>query len=593
MKYMKKCSVMIILMILFIAYPKVEAKNDMIVKQDSKKVSSSKTIDGTSIIINGKEKEAEDKPKCQYKEGEVIITYEQSFWNSKTKLSLDSMINKYIVDETIEFDEIKIDSDNTVSISDDDSIESTLAVSLVKSDKHTTKELINLFKDKEWIISVEPNYMIQTTSITNDTYSQYQWALDNTGQITEIKGLDINPISTSSGNEKVIAVLDSGVDYTHEDLKNVMWVNPYSKKEVPGTYGYDFINNDDDPMDDNLHGTHVAGIIASNANNNVGISGTVLGADNIRIMALKVGDNKGVIDLYSTIEAYNYIYKVQELGTNVIAVNNSWAGPIVLNNVETEEFMKSLTSAINLVGEKGALSVCSASNEGIELDENGNCYFDISYVDDEENVITENKLCKYIPCGLDSDYVISVGASTSEDKLASFSNYGKSIDILAPGTEILSTVLDKNEDEVFSRFIPAIYTEEKKNKTCDIYYDFENCDIKDIPFITNNGTLSIVNDRSFVNGSKCLKWEFDINDGDNAFLYLNNTGIDKEKVAYVSAMISTLPETTDDIVMGTDWEHYEEEGMINGQKTVIDIWYWSDYGMYTNSRRWTLGDVRE
>lgn len=582
MKKAQKIILMFILMMILIFIPETRAYNNVELKSNVKKTISSN---------EKSEEQNENKPECKYKEGEVIITYEKSFWKSDSKLSLGSFFDKYKVDATTQFDDIQIDSDKTVSIDNSDSKGSTLGISLVKSDKHTTKELIDIFKNKDWIISVEPNYVIKTASLTDDTYGKYQWALENTGQITETKELDINPISTSSEKEKVIAVLDTGVDYTHEDLKNVMWVNPYSKEDLPGTYGYDFINSDDDPKDDHFHGTHVAGIIAAEANNNKGVTGTVLGAKNIKIMALKIANYDGNIDVYSAIEAYNYIYKAQELGTNIVAVNNSWGGPAIIDNEENQGVMNSLLSVINLVGEKGTLSVCAAGNDTIELDENGSCYCDIEVDDDNNNKVMKTFLCKYIPCGLESDYIISVGASTYDDKLATFSNYGKSIDVLAPGTQILSTMLDrhKENDWILSRFIPGIYTEEKRNETCDIYYDFENCNITDIPFTTNKGTLSIVNDKSFGNGNKCLKWEFDTTEeNDSVFLYLNNTGINKSKVKYLSAMVSTSLDTEDNILMGTNWVYSSEPGSF-GETEYSQSWDNFDCGTYNNTRRWTLG----
>ena len=522
MKYLKKCLVMIILMILFIAYPKVEAINNRIVKQDSNKITSVKTVDVTSTIINEKEKEAEDKPKCQYKEGEVIITYEQSFWNSKTKLSLDSVINKYIVDETLEFDEIKIDSDNTVSISDDDSNESTLAISKVKSDKHTTQELIDLFKDKDWIISVEPNYIIKPTSLTNDTYEKYQWAIENNGQNSGTKNLDVNPIYTSSDKEKVIAIIDTGIDYTHEDLKNIMWVNPYSKDELPGTYGYNFVYDDDDPMDDNGHGSCVAGIIAGESNNNKGISGTILGASNIKLMALKALDyGGGSSDIYDIIQAYNYIYKAQKLGTNIVAINNSWGTFVNVKNKYEMDFANSLSSVINIVGEKGALSICAAGNEKVKLNEHGEISISINdfygkereeylqYADEEGNVIY-----KQIPSGLDSQYIISVAASTENDDLARFSNYGESIDIAAPGTSIITSTIENQ----YIGYDPLVLSKEEQNKLLRDYYTFDN-GLEGLNYTLtygneqsehqpDKGKVTISSDKYYGTSGKSLKWTF-------------------------------------------------------------------------------------
>ena len=593
MKYLKKCLVMIILMTLFIAYPKVEAINNMIVKQDSNKITSVKTVDVTSTIINEKEKEAEDKPKCQYKEGEVIITYEQSFWNSKTKLSLDSVINKYIVDETLEFDEIKIDSDNTVSISDDDSNESTLAISKVKSDKHTTKELIDLFKGKDWIISVEPNYIIKLESLTNDTYEKYQWGLENTGQNSGTKELDINPISTSSDKEKVIAIIDSGVDYTHEDLKNIMWTNPYSENKLKGTYGYNFVANNNDIMDDMYHGTHVAGIIAAEANNKIGISGTTLGACNVKIMALKVTDGAGAIgDIYSIIEAYNYIYKAQQLGTNIVAINNSWGG--YLQFEDDKAYMNSLLSVISLVGEKGALSICAAGNESNDLGKDGLKNLDLETVDENGetildefgNPVTKNVLCKSFPGCLDSEYIINVAASDEKDELATFSNYGEAVDIAAPGTNILSTIPNKiygsaNAGFDTRMFLPSIYDADKRAKVCEQYWDFENNTIDDIPFTVNIGTLSIVDNKSFGRGKRSLKWEFTLDGNQETYpeLKLGNNYTNND---FFSCMISADVEGDDAfIITGCKWKDEDGEEWITEHGSGVfsgNSNYWSKFG---------------
>ena len=559
---MKRIRKNIIILILFILICGVFSETKAFSNEEVKK---EKYINSKSTTL-----QKNDKIKDNYKKGEVVITYKQSFWNSAINLSANSIFNNYTIEDTSNFENTKIEKDKTVSVASNKSQSSTFVVSLIKSDTYSTEELIDIFKDKDWVISVEPNYIMRTTSITNDPYSQYQWALDNQEKNSETKDLDINPISTSSDKEKVIAIIDTGVDYTHEDLQNVMWTNPYPKSELEGTYGYDFINDDDDPMDDNVHGTHVAGIIAAEANNNVGITGTVLGAENIKIMALKVGDANGDMDSYSIIEAYNYIYRAQELGTNVIAINNSWGGYVALNNENHENYINILLNAINLVGERGALSICAAGNDAKELDENGNIY------DDEESGFS-----KCIPSGLPSEYIVSVGASTFNDELAYFSNYGKSVDILAPGTQILSSVFDGNGDNelTHSRFIPGIYTEEKKQDTCDIYYDFENCSISDIPFTTNIGTLSIVNDKSYGNGEKCLKWEFDAEESDNAFLYLNNTSINKNEVTYVSAMVSTSSSTVWEVNMGTNWK----KSVIYFDNGYEVDWKYKDFGEYINN----------
>ncbi len=531
MKKTKKIISIFILIMLLIFLPETRAFNNDELKSNVQKIISSN--------VNN-DKKNNNKPECTYKEGEVIITYEKSFWNSDAKLSLGSFFDKYKVDATTQFDDIKIDSDKTVSIDKSESKESTLGISLVKSDKHTTKELIDIFKDKDWIISVEPNYIIKTTSLTDDTYGMYQWALDNTGQNSGTKDLDINPIATSSENEKVIAILDTGVDYTHEDLKNVMWVNPYSEKDLPGTYGYNFLNDNSDPMDDNGHGTHVAGIIAGEPNNNKGIAGATLGASNIKIMALKILDERGETnDIYSTIQAYNYIYKAQELGTNIIAVNNSWGSYAIVKKQDDRECLNSLLSVINLVGEKGALSICASGNEYAELNEQGEIAISIDEYNEEERKelmkyadSKGNIMYKEFPAGLDSDYIVSVGASTENDELATFSNYGSSVDIAAPGSNIISTMIEN----IYSSYNPLVLSEEEKKEVLKEYYNFDN-GLGDLNYTLtysgeeadhhpDKGMVTISNNTFYGVSGKSLKWTF------------NWTKEDEEKS---KALIATWP----------------------------------------------------
>lgn len=488
----------------------------------TKEIEQLNNLSKQNLNLSLDEKNEEDVFQ-NYKEGEVIITYEQSFFNSTAKLSLSSFFDKFSVEDTIKFEDIKIEDDKTLKIADENSKKSTFAVSLIKSDKHSTKELIDIFKDKDWIITAEPNYIIKASSLTNDSYQKYQWALENNGQNSGNLGADVNPVETSSSKEKVIAVIDSGVDYTNEDLKNVMWKNPYSSKDLPGTYGYDFVNNDSDPMDDAGHGTHCAGVIAGEANNNKGISGINLGASNIKIMALKIFDSDGKnTDLYRTINAYNYIIKAQKMGTNVIAINNSWGGVTLVEDLEKMEVMKTLKDLINIAGQQGALSICAAGNEEREVDKNGRVYIDVRTLTDNKKIIEQfaedNYLieCLAYPAGIDSEYIVTVAASNEKDDLAFFSNYGEGVDIAAPGTHILSTMsADNEENGKFDKreFLPSIYSKEKINETCDVYLNFE--DSTEIPFDVATGKgaceakLSISNEKSFETGKKSLKIEFD------------------------------------------------------------------------------------
>lgn len=329
------------------------------------------------------------------------------------------------------------------------------SVATVSSDKLSTEELIKNLNKSEEIVTAEPNYIYKAFNITNDPYSNFQWQLDNKGSNNGTLGADINPETVwdmetqSQEKEQVVAVLDTGVDYTHPDLKDKMWVNPY-KNKLGGSYGFDFTGTYEDnaPMDDNGHGTHCAGTIAANQNNNMGIAGI---SQNTKIMALKWIDYEGYGTLEDVVAAYNYVYKAMKLGVNVVAINNSWG---------SDSNSKILLELINKVGELGAISVCSAGNEGQNLDEEF-CNEDY-YLDWEEDLYSSeddeipNPANRVYPACYESDYIISVAATNEKGDIASYSNYGKeSVDLAAPGTNILSAY----NENVFN---PAIYSEGNK-----------------------------------------------------------------------------------------------------------------------------------
>ena len=383
-----------------------------------------------SIDIKQEENNKNKKEKS-YVEGQAVILYKESGKNVSTQSITDSKVK---IKETYDFQESK---GKVKTYSNNDA--SDVKVSLVESDSYSTEELIAKMKNKVGVISVQPNYIYKASDY-NDKYYKYQWSQENVGQNGGTKGLDINADSSAladkDNKEKVVAIVDTGVDYTHEDLKDKIWNNPYDESELKGKHGYDFANEDADPLDDNGHGSHCAGIIAAQSNNNVGISGTAK-SDNIKIMALKFLDEEGSGSTIDAISAYNYIYKAQSLGTNVVAVNDSWGG----DADETEDALKAV---IEMVGKKGALSVIASGNDGVNVDE----YYTS-------------------PACIDSDYIISVAASNENDELATFSNYGKdNVDIAAPGTNILSSVS-------YNCYNPSIYENPMDLSSTFYTYDTE------------------------------------------------------------------------------------------------------------------------
>ncbi len=283
----------------------------------------------------------------------------------------------------------------------------SISVSLVRSETETTEELIARLEQQSNVICAEPNRRMKTQSLSDHLDSL--WGLENVGQNNGTPNLDlhVNAIKgTLRDTDAVIAVVDTGIDVTHPDLQPYLWENPYAATgELEGQHGYDCVNWDDDPSDDMGHGTHCAGIITSVLEQ--------AEAENVKIMALKALDADGQSGFYSEIAAYEYIYQAQQLGVNVVSINNSWGG-MMIGGDDSSDIMNLI---VTLVGEQGALSICAAGNESLNTD----------------------YLQNYPSC-LDNPYIISVAATNENGKIASFSNYGvKTVDLAAPGVNILST----------------------------------------------------------------------------------------------------------------------------------------------------------
>ncbi len=284
-----------------------------------------------------------------------------------------------------------------------------LSTTFVKSDKYTTQELLEKFRALDSVKSVSPNYVNYIMGATNDTYYHELWAMENTGANGGLNDADIDASEAwdiqSGSRDVVVAVVDTGIDYTHNDLKDNMWDGtPYG---IPH-HGYDFSgSNDDDPMAGHSHGTHVAGTIGASANNNLGVVGV---ANKVSLMALKVFSDSGDSAYDSDIlEAMEFISDMIDKGVNIVAINASYGGG---GNSDT------MKDAIEELGTKGVIMCAAAGNDDNNNDNNP------SY-----------------PASYDLDNIISVAATDNRDELASFSNYGvESVDIAAPGVDILSSV---------------------------------------------------------------------------------------------------------------------------------------------------------
>lgn len=257
------------------------------------------------------------------------------------------------------------------------------------------------------VASTQFNYQFEMAATPNDPSFSSLWGMT---RINAPQAWD----RTTGSRSIIVGVIDTGVDYNHPDLAANIWRNT---REIAGNgidddgngfrddvRGWDFANNDSDPMDDQGHGTHVAGTIGAVGNNRVGVAGV---AWNVQIMPLKfmrpTADGRATGSTLDAIRAINY-----GVANGARILNNSWGG----GGYDT-----ALNNAIANARSRGVIFVASAGNDA-----------------------NNNDTRPSYPANYDQDNVISVAATDSADRLASFSNYGRStVDIAAPGVGIYST----------------------------------------------------------------------------------------------------------------------------------------------------------
>ena len=283
----------------------------------------------------------------------------------------------------------------------------------------------------------EPNYIIRASSIPNDTYFGNQWALKNTGTYASgTADADIDAPEawdiTTGNSGIIIAVIDTGIDYDHSDLVGNIWTNSGEADCLNGLdddvngyaddcKGWDFSTcvesdedglcitpklEDNDPMDEYGHGTHVAGIIGAVGNNGAGVSGVMW---RVKLMPLKVLDSTGWGSNGELIAGIQY------------AVDN---GAKVMNvSLGGYDFSNFVYEAIETANSAGVLFVASAGNGGID------------------RIGDNNDLTPHYPSSYNLPNIISVAATDQNDTRVSFSNYGlTSVHVAAPGVYVLSTI---------------------------------------------------------------------------------------------------------------------------------------------------------
>lgn len=309
----------------------------------------------------------------KYEIGKVIIAVNE-------KISFDE-IEFYIsiALENIEYEKIEIIFSSSMVMAKNDA-ENIILIYLKDKSPTTVIKAIEKLSLSPYINYAEPDYLEEMHLVSNDPLYNYLWGIQKVNA----------PLAwnyTTGSSEVVVGVIDTGIDYNHQDIAQNMWVSPNANL----FYGWNFADNDDNSIDTDGHGSHVAGTIGAVGNNGIGITGVCW---NVRVASLKFG-----LDIASAIAAIDFANNF-----NIQILNASWGG---------RAYSYSLEYAIE---NYNGLFIASAGNNG-----------------------TNNDIEPIYPASYESDNIISVAATDPYDTLARFSNYGvDSVDIAAPGTDILS-----------------------------------------------------------------------------------------------------------------------------------------------------------
>lgn len=284
----------------------------------------------------------------------------------------------------------------------------------------TTDSAVKSLNKNSLVAYSEPNYIYRANKVPNDPMYGQLWGMKNIGQKDSdgqvgVAGIDIDAESAweiTTGNRKtLIAIIDTGVDYNHPDIKDNVWTNVAEANGQAGVdddangviddiHGYNAITNSGDPMDDHGHGTHCAGTIGGHGNDGVGVVGVNWEAN---IMGVKFLDKDGSGTLEDAVKAIAYANK---MGAKVMS--NSWGGG---------GFSQALMDVIKETDASGSLFVAAAGND---------------YSNNDANPA--------YPASYQVPNVISVAAVDNKGMKAGFSNYGKStVHLGAPGVNILSS----------------------------------------------------------------------------------------------------------------------------------------------------------
>ena len=291
---------------------------------------------------------------------------------------------------------------------------------LKTNDKSSIKMIIQRLEENPMVEYAEPNFIYRTHS-TDDPRLSDLWGLNNTGSNDPsrrpgVEGADIDAFKAwelERGNREIkVAVIDTGIDYNHPDLKENIWTNEAELNGEEGVdddgngfvddiHGWDFAYGDNDPMDGHSHGTHCAGTIGAVHNNGIGVAGVMA---EVSMVAVKFLTDRGSGSTINAIKAIDYAS-----GLDVDIMSNSWGGG---------GFSQALKESIERASAKGIVFTAAAGNSS-----------------------TNNDQRPHYPSNYQVPNVVSVASHTAQDTLSNFSCYGRTtVHVAAPGSKILSTV---------------------------------------------------------------------------------------------------------------------------------------------------------
>jgi thermitase len=359
-----------------------------------------------------------DTEEIKYSKLRIEETYESNALGQETILGTTTMVADHVIVKVqphitpIELDQIA--SSYGFKVRKKMYSKNTYLIETPEASIDSVPDALVSLKNEIGLKIIDPDYLVHALAVPNDTNYPFQNSMN---KIEAPKAWDL----FTGSKDVIVAVIDSGVNYRHEDLKDNIWTNP---GEIPGDgidndnngfvddiHGYDFADDDNDPIEEYIHGTPIAGIIGATGNNNLGVAGINW---QVSIMALKFLNENGYGVTSDAVDSVEY---AALQGASV--TSNSWAPDIAVGEYYPDPNQRPGSKIVYdaIKGSSEVLFVTAAGNGGHDT----------------------NLVLTY-PGSFTLPNIIAVAATNQDDNLASFSNYGRRfIHLAAPGREIHTT----------------------------------------------------------------------------------------------------------------------------------------------------------